>query len=169
MVITSTTSKVLNKMQVLLLENESGLNSEELWTELLKDKELGKELIDKNGKRRSGVVVGLTTRIKNGKIENLKVIKNGKNQLVYIASANSLDFINKRTMEFINDIEKIGLGKLKDYSDEEKKVIKKYEQVTKELYKASLGLGSLSEKMEKEKINTTKEKNTKTKSIKKEK
>lgn len=165
----STTAKVLNKMQGLLSKNESGLNSEELWEELLKDKELGKELIGKDGKRRSGVVVGLTTRIKNGKIENLKVIKNGKNQLVYIASANSLDFINKRTMEFINDIEKIGLGKLKDYSDEDKKVIKKYEQVTKELYKASLGLSDLSDKLEKEKISKDKKEVKEIENIKKSK
>lgn len=105
----STTSKVLNKMQVLLTENESGLKTEELWVELLKDKELGKELIDKNGKRRNGVVVGLTTRIKNGKVENIKVVKNSKNQLVYIASANSLDFINKKLRNLLMTWKKLAL------------------------------------------------------------
>ncbi|MBO0467052.1 hypothetical protein JZO73_05835 [Enterococcus plantarum] len=164
----STTAKVLNKMQVLLTENESGLKTEELWIELLKDKELGKELIDTDGKRRNGIVVGLTTRIKNGKVENIKVVKNSKNQLVYIASANSLDFINKRTMEFINDVEKIGFGKPKDYSEDDKKIVKKYEQVIKELYKASLGLSSLSDKVEKEKIAKSNEKNTKVENTKKE-
>lgn len=165
----STTSKVLNKMQVLLLENESGLNTEELWIELLKDKELGKELIGKDGKRRSGVVVGLTTRIKNGKVDNLKVVKNSNNQLVYIASANNLDFINKTTQKFINDVEKIGFGKLKDYTAEDKKVVKKYEQVMKELYKASLGLSDLSEKLEKEKISKDKKEVKEIENIKKSK
>ncbi|MBO0467477.1 hypothetical protein JZO73_07995 [Enterococcus plantarum] len=67
----STTAKVLEKMNMLLANNESGLTSEELWAELMSDK----ELVDKNGNRRNGVVVGLTTRIKTGKVENIKVIK----------------------------------------------------------------------------------------------
>ncbi|MBO0421438.1 hypothetical protein [Enterococcus plantarum] len=70
----STTAKVLEKMNLLLKENESGLTSEELWVELMLDKELSKELVDKNGNRRNGVVVGLTTRIKTGKVDNIKVI-----------------------------------------------------------------------------------------------
>lgn len=66
-------------------------------------------------------------------------------------------------------MEKIGFGKPKDYSDEDKKVIKKYEQVTKELYKASLGLSDLSDKLEKEKISKDKKEVKEIENIKKEK
>lgn len=146
----STTAKVLEKMYNLLSKNESGLTSEELWEELMSDKELSKELLDKNGKRRNGVVVGLTTRIKNCKVDNIRVIKNSNNKLVYIASGNNLNFVGKLTNKFIVDVRKLEFMDLKDLSAEDKKVLKDYEKAITNLTKMSANLEKLSEKIEKE-------------------
>lgn len=148
----STTAKVLEKMYILLKENESGLTSDKLWEELMSDSTLSKELIDKNGNRRNGVVVGLTTRIKNGKVENIRVIKNNDNKLVYIACENSLDYVNKLTLKFIGDIKKLEMGDLKELSAEDKKIVKEFEKSINNLSKATINLEKLSEKIEKEMV-----------------
>lgn len=146
----STTAKVLEKMHILLKENESGLTSDKLWEELMSDKELSKELIDKNGNRRNGVVVGLTTRIKNGKVENIKVIKNSSNKLVYIASKNNMNFVSKLTNKFIGDVQKLEFTDLEELSAADKKVLKDYEKAITNLIKTSVNIERLSEKIEKE-------------------
>lgn len=148
----STTAKVLEKMYNLLSKNESGLTSDELWEELMSDNELSKELIDKNGKRRNGVVVGLTTRIKSGKIENIRVLKGSDNKLVYISSSCNLEFVSKLTNKFISDIEKIEFGGLKELSAGDKKVLKDYEKAITNLIKMSTNLEKLSGKIEKETV-----------------
>lgn len=148
----STTAKVLEKMNMLLAKNESGLTSVKLWEELMSDKGLSKELLDKNGKRRNGVVVGLTTRIKNGKVENIRVIKNNDNKLVYIACENNLGYVNKLTHKFIGDIKKLEFGDLKELSAEDKKIVKEFEKSINSLNKATINLEKLSEKIEKETV-----------------
>lgn len=151
----STTAKVLEKMYILLKENESGLTSDKLWEELMSDSTLSKELIDKNGNRRNGVVVGLTTRIKNGKVENVKVIKNSSNQLVYIASKNNMNFVSKLTNKFIGDVQKLEFTDLEELSAADKKVLKDYEKAITNLIKTSVNIERLSEKIEKEKAEDT--------------
>lgn len=148
----STTAKVLEKMHILLKENESGLTSDKLWGELMSDSTLSKELIDKNGNRRNGVVVGLTTRIKNGKVENIRVIKNNDNKLVYIACENNLGYVKKLTHKFIGDIKKLEFGDFKELSAEDKKIVKEFEKSINNLNKATINLEKLSEKIEKVKV-----------------
>ncbi|MBO0467497.1 hypothetical protein JZO73_08095 [Enterococcus plantarum] len=148
----STTAKVLEKMNMLLANNESGLTSEELWAELMSDKELSKELVDKNGNRRNGVVVGLTTRIKTGKVENIKVIKNNDNKLVYISCKNNIEFVNKLTNKFIEDIKKLEMGDLKELSAEDKKIVKEFEKGIKNLNNANDNLEKLSQKIQEKQV-----------------
>ncbi|MGM0110687.1 hypothetical protein [Enterococcus sp. DIV0187] len=127
----STTQKVLKAMRIMLAEekNRAGLSYKEVWTRLESIPALKKELyID--GKRREGIVVGLTTRIKENKIDGIKIIKKD-NRVLYISHSNDFEFLHQVTSNFIEQVEDIKSNE--NYSKKQKELLCNYQELIYEL------------------------------------
>lgn len=76
----STSTKVINALQIMLSEEKykNGASYNEVWARLESIPALKTELYNSAGKRREGVLTGITTRIKEEKISGIKVIKKDK-------------------------------------------------------------------------------------------
>lgn len=85
MIKTSTSQKVLKAMRIYLAkeENADGVSSKNLWEHLESIPAIKLEIYGSNGKRREGVLTGLTTRIRLGQIQGIKVKKRNKH-LFYV-------------------------------------------------------------------------------------
>ena len=80
----STTQKVLKAMEIYLdrEENFAGVSSKDLWKHLESIPAIKLEIY-RNGKRRDNIMTGITTRIREGKIQGIKVEKRDKH-LYYV-------------------------------------------------------------------------------------
>lgn len=89
---------------ILKEQFEDGATFDELWNELLKDKNLCKLMVSKDSKPRHGLLHGLTNRIKANKEDRIMLIKkeDGKNYYVYYN--NSIDKLKTYTSVYINSI-----------------------------------------------------------------
>lgn len=72
----SATEMMRQTIPTLLKEQfEDGATFDELWNELLKDKDLCKLMVNEDSKPRYGLLQGLTNRIKRNKEDNIMLIK----------------------------------------------------------------------------------------------
>lgn len=131
----STTSKIKNELVRLLSqeENRAGLTFSEVWKKL-EQTDFSKELYNDKGEKRLGTLVGLTTRIKQNKIEGLKVVK-VDNQLLYVASDNELEFLINTTKKYLNQVINYQLND--EYTKLEESSILEFKQALSTLNKAT--------------------------------
>ncbi|MGG5341644.1 hypothetical protein [Enterococcus sp. AZ192] len=97
----STTAKIKNALVAMLNEeeNKAGLTFSEVWDKL-EQTDFKNELYNSKGEKCSGTLIGLTTRIKQNKVEGIKVIKNS-NQLVYVSSSNEIEYLVNLTEKYL--------------------------------------------------------------------
>ena len=148
----STTAKIKNELIRLLSEeeNKAGLTTNQVW-EKLEQADFKEELYNPKGERRAGTLVGLTTRIKSGKVEGLKVIKNSSNKLVYVLSSNQVDFLVGLTEKYLKEATNFKL-KTENFNDKQRKVIENYSSILPKLQEANIKLQKLADEVEKEKL-----------------
>lgn len=148
----STTSKIKAELVRLLNleENKAGLTVSEVW-EKLEQSDFKSELYNSKGEKRAGTLVGLTTRIKQGKVEGLKVIKNSANNLVYVSSSNQVDFLVNQTEKYLKEATNFKL-KTEDFSAEQRKVIENYGSILTKLQEENIKLKKVSDEVEKAKL-----------------
>ncbi|MBW9322381.1 hypothetical protein FG877_02215 [Enterococcus casseliflavus] len=147
----STTAKIKNELVRLLSleENKAGLTFSEVW-EKLEQTDFKEELYNVKGERRSGTLVGLTTRIKQNKVQGIKVIKNN-NQLVYISSNNEIEYLVNLTEKYLQQATTYKL-KADKYSDDQRKVITEYGSILTQLQEISKKLKLVSDEVELAKV-----------------
>lgn len=118
----------------------NGATFEQLWEELFKDKKMAKIMINKDKKPRLGLLQGLSNRIKDGKENNLMLVKkeDGKNYFIYYD--NSLEKLTKLTENYLSSIKTITFDKdtklekgKEDLLKEQNILIKKLEEVNLKL------------------------------------
>lgn len=128
-------------LPVILKEKfPKGATFEALWEELCKDKKLAIVMINSKKEKRLGLLQGLSNRIKDGKEENLMIIKkeDGKNYFMYFDD--SLEKQIKLTENYLSSVKNINFDKdtkfekvREDLLKEQKTLIKKLEEVNKKL------------------------------------
>lgn len=137
----SDTQQMRQAIPIILKEKfPKGATFEELWEELFKDKKMAKIMINKDKKPRLGLLQGLSNRIKDGKEDNLMVIKreDGKNYFIYYD--NSLEKLTKLTENYVSSVKNITFDKdtklekgKEDLLKEQNILIKKLEEVNLKL------------------------------------
>lgn len=130
----SATAMMRQAIPTLLKEQfKDGATFEELWNELLKNKNLGKLMINSDKKSRYGLLQGLTNRIKENKEDNIMLIKkeNGKNYYIYYN--NSLDKLKKYTNIYTNSIYAMKENNEFDLDNEDAKKLEAYFNTLKKL------------------------------------
>lgn len=130
----SATAMMRQAIPTLLKEQfKDGATFEELWNELLKNKNLGKLMINNDKKSRYGLLQGLTNRIKENKEDNIMLIKkeNGKNYYIYYN--NSLDKLKKYTNIYTNSIYIMKENNEFDLENEDAKKLEAYFNTLKKL------------------------------------
>lgn len=143
----SDTQQMRQEIPLILKKKfKDGARFEELWEELFKDKEMAKIMINKDKKPRLGLLQGLNNRIKDGKENNLMIIKkdDGKNYFLYYD--NSLEKQTKLTENYLSSIKNITFDKdsklekeKEDLLKEQNILIKKLEEVNKKISKLNTG------------------------------
>lgn len=148
----STTSKIKNALVQMLNEeeNKAGLTVSEVWNKL-EQTEFKAELFNKAGERRNGTLVGLTTRIKEGKVEGIKVVKNSANNLVYVASSNQVEYLVNLTSKYIEETTKSKIKK-ESLDTNQQTVVKNFEEELIKLHQLSEKLKKVSDEVEKAKL-----------------
>lgn len=143
----STTAKIKEELVRLLSleENKAGLTVNQVW-EKLEQTDFKEELYNSKGERRNGTLVGLTTRIKNGQVDGIKVVKNSTNNLVYVASSNQVEYLFNLTDKYLKEATAYKL-KSTDFTVEQKKVIESYTKVLNTLKQESMKLKKVSEEI----------------------
>lgn len=123
----TTTSKIKDALLKMVNDpkNKAGLTFGQVWDELERS-DFKDELYDKNGKKRLGTLVGLTSRVQNGKVEGLQVIKQGSTRL-YISDRSSIDFLVGLTTQYLQKFDefKIDPADLTSKQAEELKKLRK--------------------------------------------
>lgn len=90
---------------------KDGALFEELWNELLTDKDLGKLMVNSDKKPRYGLLQGLTNRIKASKEENITIIKKSDGKNYYIYYDNSIEKLVKLTDNYLSAVKSIEFDK----------------------------------------------------------
>ncbi|MGY3766631.1 hypothetical protein ACWOAH_08920 [Vagococcus vulneris] len=137
----SDTQMLRQAIPLILKEKfKEGATFEELWAELFKDKKLAKVMINTDKKPRLGLLQGLSNRIKDGKEENLMLVKkeDGKNYFMYFD--NSLEKQVKLTQNYLSSFRNINFDKetkldknKEDLLKEQIELLKKLEEINKKL------------------------------------
>ncbi|HCM89241.1 MULTISPECIES: hypothetical protein [Vagococcus] len=112
---------------------KDGATFDELWNELLKDKELGKLMINCDKKPRYGLLQGLTNRIKDNKEENISLIKKSDGKNYYIYYDNTIQKITKLTENYLSSITTITLDEETKLTKETEKLLKEHQSLIKKL------------------------------------
>lgn len=131
----STTQKVLKALLVMLNRegNEEGLTAKEVWVGLESIAALKSELYDERGQRRNNILTGLTTRIKQGKVAGVRVIRDN-NKLVYIAVRDELEFLRVITQSYLQQVSEVNLDS-DNYTEDERVAIKHFNMIKNYLEK----------------------------------
>lgn len=118
----------------------NGAIFEELWEELFKDKKMAKIMINKDKKPRLGLLQGLSNRIKDGKEDNLMIIKkeDSKNYIVYFD--NSLEKQTKLTENYVSAIKNIEFDKDTKLTKEKEDLLKEQNDLIKKLEEVNIKL-----------------------------
>ena len=150
----STTLKIKKELirLVNLEEYSAGLTVKEAWKQLEKT-DFAKELYNSKGQRRDGTLVGLTTRIKSGKVEGLKVVKNSDYRIVYVADGNELDYLSNLTNKFLSEADNFKV-KAEDYSKEQQKILEEYSKALTQLKNSTVKLKKVADEVEVKKLKT---------------
>lgn len=130
----SATAMMRQAIPTILKENyRDGATFDKLWNELLKDKELGKLMVNNNKKPRYGLLQGLTNRIKSNKEENITIIKkeNGKNYYIYFD--NSIEKLTKLTSTYLDSIQNITIDEGTKLTKTKEKLLKEHQELTNKL------------------------------------
>ncbi len=143
----SATTKVKMELKKLLNleENSNGLTFKEVW-EKLEETELKNELYNKKGEKRLGLLTGLSTRIKEGKVEGIKIIKNSENKIIYVSNNTQVEFLCTLTSRYLQEVNKLEVNKekLSKKQKEKMKIFKnniiELETQNKELKKIAIKL-----------------------------
>lgn len=107
---TSATAIIRQLLPKILQEKEykNGITAKKLWTRLEKEDNLKTQLYDKKGKKRLGIIAGLTTRVKNNKVANIKLVnKDGQNVFIYYN--NDLEYLISLTKNYIEQVQNLDL------------------------------------------------------------
>lgn len=121
---------------------KEGATFDELWEELLKNKKLAKIMYTDDKRPRLGLLQGLSNRVKDGKEENLMMVKkeDGKNYFVYYDS--SLDKQIKLTISYISSIKSIEFDKDTKFTEEKETLLKQQTNLIKKLEELTIALMS---------------------------
>lgn len=132
----SATAMMRQAIPTILKENyKDGATFEELWNELLKDKNLGKLMVNNDKKPRYGLLQGLTNRIKSNKEENICIIKKSDGKNYYIFYDNSIEKLSKLTNTYLESIQNITIDKETKLTKTKEKILKEHNELTKQLMK----------------------------------
>ena len=112
---------------------KDGATFDELWNGLLKDKELGKLMVNKDGKARHGLLQGLTNRIKDNKEENIAIIKKADGKNYYIYYDNSVEKLTKLTDTYLDSIQNITINEETKLTKAKEKLLTEHQVLTKQL------------------------------------
>ena len=125
---------------ILKTKYSKGATFDELWEELVKNKKLAKVMLNKDKEPRLGLLQGLSNRIKDGKEENIIIIKkyDGKNYFMYYD--NTLDKQTKLTENYLYSIKNIIFDKETKFSKEKQELIKEQNTLLKKLEAVNLKL-----------------------------
>lgn len=130
----SATAMMRQAIPTILKEKfKDGATFDELWNELLKDKELGKLMINCDKKPRYGLLQGLTNRIKDNKEENISLIKKSDGKNYYIYYDNTIQKITKLTENYLSSITTITLDEETKLTKEAEKLLKEHKSLIKKL------------------------------------
>ncbi|MCI0130045.1 hypothetical protein [Vagococcus sp. CY53-2] len=121
---------------------KEGATFDELWEELSKNKKLAKIMYTDDKKPRIGLLQGLSNRVKDGKEENMMMVKkeDGKNYFVYYDS--SLDKQIKLTTHYISSIKSIEFDKDTKFTEEKETLLKQQTNLIKKLEELNVQLVS---------------------------
>lgn len=121
---------------------KEGATFDELWEELSKNKKLAKIMYTDDKRPRLGLLQGLSNRVKDGKEENLMMVKkeDGKNYFVYCDS--SLDKQIKLTISYISSIKSIEFDKDTKFTEEKETLLKQQTNLIKKLEELTIALMS---------------------------
>ena len=121
---------------------KEGATFDELWEELSKNKKLAKIMYTDDKRPRLGLLQGLSNRVKDGKEENLMMVKkeDGKNYFVYYDS--SLDKQIKLTISYISSIKSIEFDKDTKFTEEKETLLKQQTNLIKKLEELTIALMS---------------------------
>lgn len=96
-----------------------GATFEEIWQALEQDSSLSKQLVNTKGEKRLGVLQGISTRIKSGKLPGLAIVKqNGKAK--WYSSDSELDLWIRQIELFVNQAEQLSLPQKWQNKEQEK-------------------------------------------------
>jgi len=114
----SATEEVIKQLPIVLKDGQPQTQAE-IWSELIKDTRLKSMLFTTSGKARKGVLQGITTRIKQGKLKGLAMTTNeaGHSAMSYVGVS-----VNERLSRY--QFMLTGLGNLDikaDLSDSQRK------------------------------------------------
>lgn len=154
----SATAQIKEAMEVILKkkENEGGLTFNDLWDKLEDNKELKKLMYNKENKKRVGILQGLSNRVKDGKIDNIKIIKKGNNS-VFIYFSNKLEYLSRLTKTYLEEVQNLDLAKItKELTAEDGSVFVTFENILNDLGDFNADILILNDKLLKQK--TTKKK-----------
>lgn len=128
-------------------EFKNGINFNNLWDELEKNTELKEMMYNEEGKKRLGLLQGLTNRINLNKEKNIQIIKKGTESLfVYFSS--DLDYLFKTTSFYLKTSSELDFSVVtKGLTATDKKVFLSFEKHWKDLEKTNKALEKLTEKI----------------------
>lgn len=130
----SATSLMRNAIPTVLKKQyKDGASFDELWNELLKNKDLSKVMINADNKPRYGILQGLTNRIKANKEENITIIKKNDGKNYYIYFNNSIEKLTKLTTNYLEMVNTISLDTLDNIDESKEKTLKEYKTLRNKL------------------------------------
>lgn len=154
----SATVQIKSKLEIILKKkgNENGLTFNEAWEKLEEDKELKKLMYNKENKKRVGLLQGISNRVKDNKIDNIKLIKkSGKSVFIYFD--NTLEYINLLTKNYLEDIQNLDLTTItKNLPAKDANVFVSYENTLNALTDVNTDISMLNDKLLKQKTTSKK-------------
>ncbi|MGL5684770.1 MAG: hypothetical protein ACRCXQ_03130 [Vagococcus fluvialis] len=130
----SATAMMRNTIPNILKEQfKNGATFDELWNELLKDKDLGKLMVNQDGKARLGLLQGLTNRIKANKESNICIVKKSDGKNYYMYYDNSIEKLTKLTSTYLDSIQNITINEGIKLTKTKEKILKEHIELTKQL------------------------------------
>ncbi|MBS0955638.1 hypothetical protein [Lactiplantibacillus plantarum] len=106
----SATSNVIAALPLILRDKPRTIS--DIWQYLIINDDLKQQLITKDGRRRIGILQGITTRIKAGKLSNFKLIKGNDGHTMIMYVGNDAYQRAKSAHQLLEELHVLNVGEL---------------------------------------------------------